>query len=112
MVGRYCRRAPSLRLRYLSDILKREDIHSRLIYGTDMPLIRTLLVSPFYFPGRLSLAEMIRLTRIDNDWDEDVRLKQALGVPTGVFRRSGELVGIHPDEDKSGQVDTTLPQND
>lgn len=69
--------------------------HERLVYGTDMPLINTGLVSPMYFPFTLSPAEMLRLSRIENPWDRDVMLKKALGVPASVFSNTARLLKIN-----------------
>lgn len=73
------------------------DMHSRLVYGTDFPLINTTLVSPWYFPLNLSRAEMSRISGINNAWDRDVELKRALGVPAEVFTRAQSLLR-HPGE--------------
>lgn len=84
----------------LSRILKNGKVKHKLIYGTDMPLINTPLVSPYYFPLNLSLKEMARLSNISNPWDRDVELKQALGVPTEVFLRTEQIVMQQINEDK------------
>jgi predicted TIM-barrel fold metal-dependent hydrolase len=76
---------------HLSDILKHKKLQPRLIYGSDYPLIETLLVSSYFYPLRLSPVSMWRLGQHDNAWDHDVKLKQALGVPTEVFQRSRTL---------------------
>ncbi len=79
------------KLGYLSRLLKHKDIYDRLLYGTDMPLIATGLVSPWYFPLDLNIKQMYQVSRIKNPWDQDVLLKQTLGVPDEVFTRSLEL---------------------
>ncbi len=76
---------------FLYDILEHKEIFPRLIYGTDMPLINTLLVSPWYHPLKLSPKTIWRLTRIDNVWDRDVELKKALGVPEEIFTNGRKL---------------------
>ena len=76
----------------LATLLKHGDVHGRLLYGSDMPLINTLLVSPWYFPFSLSPARIFQLSRIANPWDRDVRLKQALGVPEDVFSRAAGIL--------------------
>ena len=55
-------------------------LHGRLLYGTDMPLVNSCLVSPFAFPLRLSLWRMLAISRIHNPWDRDLALKEALGL--------------------------------
>lgn len=80
------------KLGHLSQILKHGNVTDKLIYGTDMPLINTALVSPVYFPLNLSIKDMVRLLKITNPWDQDVALKQALGVPTEVFLRTEQIL--------------------
>jgi predicted TIM-barrel fold metal-dependent hydrolase len=80
------------KLAYMKEALLRPEFKDRLIYGTDFPLINTSLVSPWYFPLNLTPSQMWRISRIDNPWDRDVALKQALGVPADVFSRSHELL--------------------
>ncbi|MCK5805134.1 MAG: amidohydrolase family protein [Lentisphaeria bacterium] len=83
------------KLGYLNEILSRHpEVHDRLLYGSDYPLINTLLTSPWYFPGNLSPGQMWRLSRTRNPWDQDVQLKQALGVPASVFSRPAKLLGL------------------
>ena len=78
---------------YLVDVLHRPEFQHRLVYGTDYPLIQIhLLVSPWYFPGELSVRQMYTLSKIDNPWDRDVALKQALGVPTEVWTRANAIL--------------------
>lgn len=80
------------KLGYLKRILANQKIHDRLVYGSDFPLINTLLVSAFYFPLNMTVSEMYSIDQVSNPWDRDVLLKQALGTPTGVFARSRELL--------------------
>lgn len=77
---------------YLREALTRPEFQGRLLYGTDFPLINTALVSPWFFPLRLRIPEMWRIGRIENPWDRDVALKQALGVPPEIFARSREML--------------------
>lgn len=78
------------KLRYLPSLLQ-HDIHDRLVYGTDFPLINTPLVSSWYYPFRLSRRQKIQISRTANPWDRDVLLKRALAVPEKVFRRWEDL---------------------
>lgn len=73
------------KLGVLDRVLEDERFAGRLLYGSDFPLIETALVSPWYLPLHLSIRSMWDLARIDNPWDRDVALKQALGVPRSVF---------------------------
>lgn len=78
---------------YLNEAINRPEWQGRLVYGSDFPLINTALVSPHYYPLRLTLKQRRELAAIDNPWDQDVLLKRALGVPQGVFARSEEIFG-------------------
>ena len=82
------------KLRYLACILPRPEARGRLVYGTDFPLIETLLVSPYYFSfsPKLSFRQVRALARVKNPWDRDVELKRALGVPEDAFLRTRELL--------------------
>lgn len=79
----------------LGEVLRRPEFRGRLIYGTDYPLVAMRsLVSPWYYPFRLSLAQRWRISRISNPWDRDVALKQALGVPADVWIRAEQVLRI------------------
>ena len=73
---------------YLKEALIQPEWTGRLLYGTDYPLINTPLVSPYFYPLRLTRRQIRELRSIENPWDRDVALKQALGVPASVFARS------------------------
>lgn len=64
----------------LTRLLQCRELHGRLLYGTDTPLVNTCIVSPFAFPLRLSLPQMLAIFRIHNPWDRDLALKEALGL--------------------------------
>ncbi|HNQ91240.1 MAG TPA: amidohydrolase family protein, partial [Verrucomicrobiota bacterium] len=80
------------RMGQLGAALEAGECAGRLVYGTDYPLIHTPLMSPWFFLMRLRVAECARLAAIANPWDQDVGLKQALGVSPDVFQRAGELL--------------------
>jgi len=80
------------KLGYLRTALTRPEIAGRLCYGSDFPLINTALVSPWYFPLNLTREQMESLSGIENPWDRDVALKQALGVPREIFARTANLL--------------------
>lgn len=82
------------RKRFLQRALKSPRVYGRLLYGTDYPLINMVLVSPFYFPLRLSWKQMRSIVKIENPWDRDVALKQSLGVPADVFSKPAAFLGI------------------
>jgi hypothetical protein len=79
---------------YLRDLLADPRFKHRLLYGTDYPLVEIrALVSPWYFPRQLTLRQRVALAKIDNPWDRDVALKQALGFPAEVWTRGEALIG-------------------
>lgn len=80
------------KLGYMKRVLPRAEIKGRLIYGTDFPLIETLLVSPWYYAFRAPFSGLRRAAGESNPWDKDVALKRALGVPEDIFGRSASLL--------------------
>jgi hypothetical protein len=74
----------------LKEALTKPEFSGRLVYGTDFPLINTLMVSPWY-SLRLSLREKYSIWRVKNPWDRDVLMKHDLGVPTETFARPAKL---------------------
>jgi predicted TIM-barrel fold metal-dependent hydrolase len=63
----------------LTRLLRRREMHGRLLYGTDMPLANMSITTPLAFPLRLSPWRMFAVSRISNPWDRDVALKEMLG---------------------------------
>lgn len=86
------------KLRYLPRLM-RHDIHSRLVYGTDFPLINTPLVSAWYYFLHLSAKQMWQVSRQPSCWDRDVLLKSALSVPNQAFSRWDDLAGVKSSND-------------
>lgn len=80
------------KLGYLREAITTPEFRGRLLYGSDFPLINTALVSPWFYPLNLTRDEMARIAAIDNPWDRDVALKEALGVPAEVFTRTGRIL--------------------
>lgn len=78
---------------HLARMLKK-GISERLLYGTDMPLPNTISVTPYAFPIKLSPRRMVELSRIANPWDQDVALKEALGVPEQVFTNANTVLRL------------------
>lgn len=78
---------------YLEEALTRPEWKGRLLYGSDFPLINTALVSPHFYPLRLTTKQRFAIAGETNVWDRDVLLKQALGVPAEVFARTEALLG-------------------
>ena len=85
----------------LREALQKPEFHGRLLYGTDFPLVNTILVSPYYFPLNLRFSQMRAIAAIRNPWDRDVALKQALGVPREVFERPAQFFNRPPAESNS-----------
>jgi len=80
----------------LRRMLTCREFHGRLLYGTDMPLVNSPLVSPFAFPLRLSLSQMYAISRISNPWDRDLALKEALGLRPEMLTDAGKVLKMPP----------------
>jgi len=78
----------------LSRLLDSEVPKDRLLYGTDMPLLKTGIASPFFFALKLPIGRIIALARAGNPWDQDFALKRELGVPAGVFTNAAGLLNL------------------
>ena len=78
---------------HLARLLKK-GVTGQLLYGTDMPLPNTISVTPYAFPIKLSPRRMVELSRIANPWDQDVALKEALGVPEQVFSNANAVLRL------------------
>ena len=79
---------------YLPRAVAMQRLRGRLLYGSDWPLQFFPLVSPWYqWPG-ISAAEAKAIQAIDNAWDRDVALKEAMGVAPEVLIGSGRLLGL------------------
>ena len=76
--------------------LARPQFEGRLVYGSDWPLQFFPLVSPWYQFPALSVAQIKAIGEIDNKWDRDVALKEAMGTPSEVFARPAALLGVTP----------------
>ncbi len=82
------------KLGYLYDALAVPGLTERMLYGSDWPLQFFPLVSPWYQIGRVSIGEILRIGSLKNQWDRDVALKRAMGVPEGVFARARSVLKI------------------
>jgi len=80
------------RLSHLPRLLKHRELHGRLLYGTDMPLLSTGIVSPVAFALRISPWRLFTIARIANPWDRDVALKEALGVTKEIMDNSVTII--------------------
>ena len=80
------------RIADLQSTLAAPECRGRLVFGSDYPLINTALVSPWYYPLNLTEAQRQTIAGIQNPWDRDIALKQALGVPPEVFVAGKKLL--------------------
>ncbi|MEE2947891.1 MAG: amidohydrolase family protein [Verrucomicrobiota bacterium] len=88
------------KLGYLRQAITEKQLEGRLLYGSDFPLINTAAVTPWAFPMNLTRKQMQSIDAINNPWDRDVALKEALGVPAAVMARPVKFFGV-----PLGQVD-------
>ena len=51
-------------------------------------------VSAWYFVRQLKLRQVWAIEREPNEWDRDVLLKQALGVPAAIFTRAPRVLRL------------------
>lgn len=79
---------------YLQRALDVPGLADRLVYGTDWPLQFFPLVSPYYHVNHIGVGVARAVQGIDNTWDRDVALKEALGTPADVFPRGADLIAI------------------
>lgn len=77
---------------FLERALATPGVPERLLYGTDWPLQFFPVVSPFYQTPQIGLRAAKSVARIDNSWDRDVALKEAMGVPGHVFTRAAKVL--------------------
>ena len=82
------------KLGYINKAIVEPRLKGRLVYGSDFPLVNMALVSPYYFPLNLTFNQMFELSAIENPFERDVALKQALGIPRDIFTRSAALLNI------------------
>jgi uncharacterized protein len=80
------------RLGHLGRVLKHKQLHGRLLYGTDMPILRTGITSPFFHAHCFSPLKLKKILAEKNPWDRDVALKMALGVTDEMLNRGGEIL--------------------
>lgn len=99
------------RLGHLSRLLANGQLHGRLLYGSDMPLLNTGITSPLFHGYCIAPARLARIIALKNPWDRDMELKRALGVTDRIFDNSGLMFGgkltgsaRHNDTHPSGEV--------
>ncbi|MEN6620482.1 MAG: amidohydrolase family protein [Smithella sp.] len=90
------------RLRSLNRLLKHRELQGRLLYGSDMPLINTVISSPFFHTCHLRPWTFFKIMANKNPWDRNVALNKALGVTDEMLGNSGKILKmkhtrlIHP----------------
>jgi len=84
------------RLGYLVKALNTPWAIDHMVYGSDWPLQHFPVVSPWYHVRHIGWANAWRIASIENVWDRDVALKQALGVPESVFTRTVGVLAVRP----------------
>ena len=82
------------KLGYLKRALAVPGLEQRLVYGTDWPLQFFPLVSPYYQLRHIGFRAARSIAAIDNPWDRDVALKEALGARRHIFARSEALLDM------------------
>lgn len=82
------------RLGHLPRLLRNKQLHGRLLYGTDMPLVNTGITSPWFHAYRLLPRSLVRALREQNPWDRDVALKRALGMPDEILVNAARLLNM------------------
>ncbi|MCU7939232.1 MAG: amidohydrolase family protein [gamma proteobacterium symbiont of Bathyaustriella thionipta] len=80
------------KLNYLGRALQEEGVTKKMIYGTDWPLQFFPLVSPCYHINHIRIKDAYAIGGIKNQWDRDVALKTAFGVPKAIFLRTELLL--------------------
>jgi predicted TIM-barrel fold metal-dependent hydrolase len=81
------------RLGQLERLLRHGELHDRLLYGTDMPLINSGITSPWFHVFKLGPPTLREILAEKNPWDRDVELKRALGVTEEIFDNNKRLFG-------------------
>jgi predicted TIM-barrel fold metal-dependent hydrolase len=81
------------RLGHLERLLRHHELHGRLLYGTDMPIINTGITSPWFHCHRLGHRALRSVLAKNNPWDRDVTLKDALGVTEEILGNSARILG-------------------
>lgn len=88
------------RLGHLQMVLRHREIHERLLYGSDMPLIATIATSPWFHAFRVPPRTLLGLLRETNPWDRDVELKLALGMPPEVLSRAATVLRLESEANR------------
>ncbi len=71
-------------------LLKREDLHPKLVNGSDFPV--PVQAWPIIARGLISWQDYRRCTSIKNPLQRDIALKRAIGVPDRIFHQGAALL--------------------
>jgi len=82
------------RIPCLRRIVSNDELRGRILYGSDFPGIP----SPMWC-WQLGLKKMRELSRIANPLERNIRVMQALGVPTETFERVHDLLCVNRERD-------------
>ncbi len=80
------------KLRFLPRLLATGIDPTRLLFGSDFPLIATAISSPLFSLFLLPAKTILQLLKIKNPWDQDLQLKLSLGVPAAVLSNAHDLL--------------------
>jgi hypothetical protein len=78
------------RRRRLFRVLERQELHGRVLHGSDFPLP----VHAWAFATKLGLREARRIGRIESTFERDVVLKRALGAPETFFTKAASVLRL------------------
>lgn len=82
------------RMGSLPRLIKHQELEGRLLYGSDMPLISTVISSPCFHSYRLHLQTVFRMMTYKNPWDRNIALNKALGVTDKMLGNSGAFLKL------------------
>ena len=79
----------------LGKVINDKRLKGRLLYGTDYPLINTVIVNPIQYLLNLNLKQLKDLLLTRNPWDRDVKLKSALGFQNDIFKNPRDFLNLN-----------------
>jgi predicted TIM-barrel fold metal-dependent hydrolase len=82
------------KIHYLARVIRDEETRGKLLYGSDMPLLKTGIASPLFHAFKLSPLKLISILRIGNPWDQDVILKKSLGFRDDIFENAASVLRL------------------
>ncbi|NVO00291.1 MAG: amidohydrolase family protein [Geobacteraceae bacterium] len=79
---------------HLQKVLRHTELHDRLLYGSDMPLMTTALTSPWLQLFSIGPQKAYNIAAIENPWDRDVALNLALGMPKQILTNAAKVIRL------------------